>query len=634
MPNRCPHRRRLILLDPLRPRRAAGVFHVLALLGLIWAPGYGAPRSLKAKILRVKGDEIWVNRGMKDHLLKGKQAILRDGKRIVLVADVVGLQEKAARLVVRQTARGFEARPGQSMDVFLVPSSEALTPEKPPRPKKAAPPVPAAPPAPPVPAAVAAPVDPLPVSPAAPPTPAPEPPPVIPAASTVPGTEAPVVLGQGKAPAQGPETLTVIAPARRRRALTKSSNVFHGRLRFSEVVNRDPMGKSNYNAHRMGLTGSVERIRGSAWSLAWQGNLSYRSGPGAVNSIEYHNTKFDLYRFSLEGRFENGFVKIGRFLPLEAPSAGYLDGLQGERTLSPSWRVGNAVGLKPTRMRQDFATNELSETLYTTVERGERQRLYLQATVALHATVFKGSLDRTAAFSEIQMDLGPKLSWMASTETDFNWGGSRPWSGARWTRVTSSAWAPLTSFLTLRAGADHFEQTYSDAERAAFSIPDDQTLDPGYWRYYGGATQSLFWHWQADGEVSFSVVPGQAAPGRWRGGLTHTGLPWCPMGRFSTYAYDLTDVNASNVGNQNTLYVPFLQGQWGLNLSMNGRTFHTNDPLNLGTFGPSRGYKVTDYSIQADGMFSRSWSFFLSYTHTFAVFKIDDLFNAGLNYRW
>ena len=133
-------------------------------------------------------------------------------------------------------------------------------------------------------------------------------------------------------------------------ASTEARNIFHGRLTLRQLY--QVTGDSDHDASITSLraSGSLERIDGTAWTLEWSADLSYRALQGLEDVRDFEEPRFDLYRLSLYRRFDDrSFVRLGRFVPLELPSVGYMDGVQGEKVLDENWRAGGILGFRPGR---------------------------------------------------------------------------------------------------------------------------------------------------------------------------------------------------------------------------------------------------------------------------------------------
>ena len=323
------------------------------------------------------------------------------------------------------------------------------------------------------------------------------------------------------------------------------SNIFHGRLRLREVFQLDPKSHLDYSRTRLGSDGSLERIDGTPWTLDWSGDLSYRDGRAFSRSRDYREPRLDVYRLSLRRKFDDGgFLRLGRFLPPELPGAGYIDGVQKEQVLSRNFRFGLLAGLKPTRFELDISAKEPTGVVYGTAEAGKPQDLYYSGTLGVLGSAYEGKFDRFALLLDQRADITSRVSVFSAAELDTGAGAGvrEVRDGASLSHIDAYALATVTSFLTLRAGLDHYERPPTRVEvdlLPSIAGEEDRFFDRGYWRYFVGGTESLPWRLRLDEEIAFIDAPGEDYTPRWRVSLTRRGLPLFEDGSVTMTAYNL-----------------------------------------------------------------------------------------------
>ncbi len=404
------------------------------------------------------------------------------------------------------------------------------------------------------------------------------------------------------------------------------SSIFHGRLWARQLYQLESRNNLDHSLTRVGTSGNVERIEGTPWAFDWAGAASYRTGHAFRDSRDYQEVRPDVFRLAFSRRFDaGGMVRAGRFLPQELPAIGYIDGAQGETVLSEHFRLGAVAGLKPTRRDLDPSTDEPTAAGYATFEAGRPRELHYTGTAGVLGSLFRGKLDRLALLFDQRADLGPRFSLYSSTEADADIGGAETRSGLRLTREDVYAVSPVTSFLTLRAGADHYEIPDTRAEREALAIEDDRLLDRGYWRYWAGSTLYLPWRIELDGEAAY--IESASDDGlHWRGGIARTGIFGWRAAQVRAVVYNLDGFDATGYGGRISAYLPLLGGDLSLHPAAGFRFLETD--------ATSRDFDLTDLSLRAYWQISRAWSADAGVTYLTGTGVEAVLLEAGVSFRW
>lgn len=423
------------------------------------------------------------------------------------------------------------------------------------------------------------------------------------------------------------EFVPLLAPAPRVSDTSRPASVSHGRVQVGQTFQADAQGDLGYSVTRVGSSGSVDRIGGSAWSFEWSGDLRYRTGDAFLSHPDYQEPQLDVYRATFQRQFGKGeFLRFGRFVPYELPAIGYVDGLQGQVHPSEHVSVGLAGGLKPNRVNLEPSTDEPFVVPYTTFTAGPRNGRHYSGTVGLLNSYYRGSIDRLALLFDQRAGWGKRLTLYSTAVLDFDVGTSEARTGTRLTQLDVSALSELSSFLTLRAGVDHWERPDHQAQNALLPFPDERFFDNGYWRYWVGGSQNLPWSlrlYEEVGYVDSDTVPGDV---RWQVSLTRIGLgPW--PGAAATV----------------TVYNLIAEGSDGYGCRVSGHL-----PLNKGTIvvQPSVGFRVLQGDSQAqdialsylsvglDGYLSRHWSLFGDATYFTGDNADATLLELGLRFAW
>jgi len=401
----------------------------------------------------------------------------------------------------------------------------------------------------------------------------------------------------------------------------------HGRVQLRQMLQTDSEGGLGYSVTRLDSSGSMGRIGGSPWNFEWSGGLRYRDGDAYISHPEYQEPHLDVYRAMFQRPLgDGGFLRFGRFVPYELPGIGYVDGLQGQVRQGEHTRFGVVGGLKPNRIDLDASADEPLIVPYAAYETGPRDGRYYSGTVGLLNSYYDGDMDRLALLIDQRVGLARGFTLYSTAAVDFDVGASQTQKGTRLTQLDVSAAAELTSFLTLRAGVDHWERPDHQAERDLLPFQDERFFDNGYWRYWIGSSQNVPGHlrfYEEVGYIDSDTVDGDV---RWQVSVTRSGLGAWQDASVTVGVYNL---------------IAYEDGGYGCRVS-------ANLPLNKGTLliQPAAGFRVlqtdTDagdvslsyLSIGLDGRLSRRWSLFGGATY----FEGDDvnstLVELGLRYAW
>ncbi|MFN0059689.1 MAG: hypothetical protein ACKVX7_14625 [Planctomycetota bacterium] len=307
---------------------------------------------------------------------------------------------------------------------------------------------------------------------------------------------------------------------------TGGRNVAHGRINLRQHVQLAKNNDLDYWRTQLGGSGSVERPDGTPWALEWHANLSWRGGQALQDYESHDRRRFDLYRLAFFRRFDDrSFVRVGRFLPGELPSIGYLDGIQGEKAVMPRVRLGALFGLRPDREDLHPWWREPTIVTYLSYSAATDRSRYSLTTGVLGSS-YRGKPDRLALLADQFLSHGD-FSLYSSAEVDFDSGDDETRRGVELTRLDLSSTYRVSKGFRLRGGVDRFELTDTEAERDLVDqivLIDSFFFDQGYWRYFVGAAHDLSERWMVDEEVSFTDSDKADDGVRYQLGLTRRGV--------------------------------------------------------------------------------------------------------------
>ncbi len=286
---------------------------------------------------------------------------------------------------------------------------------------------------------------------------------------------------------------------------TEAKNLFRGRLTVQQGVQVTSDGDMDWTRSRVRSSGSVDRIDATPWALEYSGDFSIRAGDGFQNVRDFEDPRIELYQFAFARRFDDrSILRLGRFIPRELPSIGYMDGLQYEKNVSEKFRYGTVLGLKPTRDDLDPSFNEPTVVPYFTFFRRKADNRYFSATFGTLFSSYEGEPDRIALLADQEWRSG---NWFvtSSSEFDFDAGNAEVNTGfqlSRWDLVFTR----FNRYWTPRFGINRWQRPDTQAERDIvddFILQDVAFFDDEYWRYFAGASHR-FGSWTLSEEVSYT----------------------------------------------------------------------------------------------------------------------------------
>ncbi len=412
-------------------------------------------------------------------------------------------------------------------------------------------------------------------------------------------------------------------------AETETENVFHGRLSVRQLFQLTSDDDVNAFATHVGSSGSIDRIRGTPWSLEWSGNVIYRDGVAFEDTRDFQEPRLELYRLVMSRRFDDhSFVRIGRFIPRELPSVGFLDGAQVEKRLTDKWHLGAMVGLKPTRSNLDLSVKEPTAATYTTVEAGGDGSVYYSGTAGVLFSLFDGEADRLAVLSEQLLQLG-RLSILSSAEVDIDVGGAEARDGPRLTRLDIVGSYPFASWFTLRAGVDRFELPDTAAQRSILPLSffdELEFLDRGYWRYFVGASHDLPLNLRLSEEISVTDSEVDDYSPRWNVSLTRFGLPFMSDASATITVFNFESPTLDGFGGRLSAHLPFLKHRLLIDPSVSFRL------IEMDGFGNE--FEVVDTTVRTHWVLSSSWTLSAGVSYAFTDEAERALVDFALTFRW
>jgi len=419
----------------------------------------------------------------------------------------------------------------------------------------------------------------------------------------------------------------LLAPSQWTLGLPDTRNIFHGQMRIRQTQQTDRENQRDYSVTHFGSSGSLDRIEGSNWSFEWSGNLAYRDGDAYRNNPDYQDPRLDLYMGSFQHPLaDDGFLRLGRFLPRELPGIGYVDGIQGQIKHDEHISFGVIAGFKPDRNNLDPSAGEPLMVGYATYEAGKFPGPYYSGTAGILSSLYEGQSDRLALLFDQRASLGPLFTLYSTAEVDFDAGGAQTRTGTNLTRLDVTAVSRLSSDLSFRAGLDHWQRPDNRAERDLLPYYDDRYFDDGYWRYWVGSDQGLPWNLRLSEEVAFINSDTYDYDARWQIGLTHTDLFSWQGASVTATVYNIAVEGMDGYGGRLSAYLPL----WNHKLSIQPLAgFRTVD-----VEPQSRQFELTYLSMRLNGRLSHNWSLFGGFTHSYGDRVDSTLLDIGLRFVW
>jgi len=419
----------------------------------------------------------------------------------------------------------------------------------------------------------------------------------------------------------------LLAPSQWTLGLPEIRNIFHGRISIHQSLQSDNERLLDYSVTHLGSSGSLDRIEGSDWSFEWSGDLAYRGGDAYSNHPDYKEPRIDLYTGSFQRPLaDDGFLRLGRFLPRELPGIGYVDGIQGQIHRGEHLSLGAVAGFKPDRYDLAPSVDEPLLAGYATFEAGKRPGPYYSGTAGILGSLYEGQADRLALLFDQRAGLGPLFTLYSTAEVDFDVGGAQTRTGTNLTRLDVTAVSRPSSGLTFRAGLDHWERPDNRAERDLLLYEDDRFFDDGYWRYWVGSDQDLPWNLRLSEEVSFINSDTYDYDARWRVGLTRTGLFSWEDASMTATIYNLAVEGMDGYGGRLSAHLPFMKHRLFIQPMAGFRSVEV-EPQN-------QDFELTYLSMRINGRLSPNWSLLGGFTHSYGDQVDSTLLDLGLRYRW
>jgi hypothetical protein len=419
----------------------------------------------------------------------------------------------------------------------------------------------------------------------------------------------------------------LLAPVQWTIGLPEPRNILHGQLRVSQATQYDNEYQLDYSVTHYNSSGSLDRIDGSAWSFEWSGDLAYRSGDAYSNHPDYEEPRLDLYNGSFRRPLtDDGFLRLGRFLPRELPGIGNVDGAQGQIRHDEHLSLGAIVGFKPDRYDLDFSVDEPLMVGYATYEAGKRPGPYYSGTAGILGSLYDGQADRLTLLLDQRAGIGPLFTVYSTAEVDFDVGGAEIQTGTNLTRLDLTAVSRLSQELSFRAGVDHWQRPDNRAERDLLTYYDDRYFDDGYWRYWVGSDQGLPWNLRLSEELSYIDSDIYDYDPRWRVGLTHTDLFSWQGASMTATIYNLGTETVDGYGSRLSAYLPLMNHKLFIQ-PMAGFQMAEVDPQD-------QEFDLTYLSIRVNGRLSTNWSLFGGFIHSYGDQVDSTLLNLGIRYKW
>lgn len=434
--------------------------------------------------------------------------------------------------------------------------------------------------------------------------------------------------GAGLGAEDGFVPLLAPAPTAKHKAASRVSTHAHGSLRAWQYFQAvDPVG-ARYRITRLDSDGTVDRIVATPWSFVWSGNLSYRDGNRPSTSYDFRRAKATPHRLTLTRPLgEAGFIRLGRFFPAELPALGTVDGA-GVQLPVAGLKVGAVVGVRPDRRNQDFSSREQLASLYASVLSGSPGQGSYASTLGVMTTRWRGKADELAVLFDQRFNLGPLLWVYGSAQFDVDAGTAQVHKGVRATRLDLSANSTPISWLSLRAGLNHYEPLDIAAEREFTGMDPAVYIDNGYWRYWVGGAQTLPWGLGLDEEITFMNTGSKFESSLWRMTLSRQGLPWLPAGRSYATLYNIREFNDSDTD---------YGGSLGINLPFFDGRFHVDANVGLRDDQEERAAKkdkLSDATVRADWRISSRWQMDASVTRIWQGPVRSSSASGGVSCRW
>lgn len=405
-----------------------------------------------------------------------------------------------------------------------------------------------------------------------------------------------------------------------------SRNIFHGRITARQWYQRTSDSDLDYLRTRLQTNGTLDRMGGTAWALEWDFDFHYRLGDGLEDVYRHEELDPRFRRLSIVRRFDDrSILRLGRFLPYELPSVGFVDGVQGEMPLGERFRVGAVFGFKPKRINLDVSSTEpLVSTYLSYLWEGDGSSLY-SATGGFLASLWDGDVDRGAFILDQRYQRGA-FSLTSHAIVDLDVGASEVRDGVRLTEANAILSYDLGT-TRLRGGVDRFELLDNEGTRSTVEeriLPDTAFVRDTATRYFVGARHQLTDAWSIDEEVSFTHED-QTDGFRWAFGVTRSKLGESERASVTMRVFSLKADQLDGFGGHLSGYLPCSE-RWTLQptLRFEWAEFDTG----------SEDFVVSDVALRSYWRLDSSWS--VEAGASYGLQEDDDRFliDVGVTLRW
>jgi hypothetical protein len=303
-----------------------------------------------------------------------------------------------------------------------------------------------------------------------------------------------------------------------------------------------------------------------------------------------------------------------------------VDGLQGQVHPGEHTRIGVVGGLKPDRINLDASAEEPLVVPYATFAAGPRDGRHYSGTAGMLNSYYNGQIDRLAMLLDQRAGLSKSLTLYSTAVMDFDVGASEMRSGTRLTQLDVSAVSQLSSFLSLRAGVNHWERPDHQAENVLLPFQDERFFDNGYWRYWVGSSQNVPWNLRLYEEVGFINSDTVSEGVRGQVSLTRSGLGAWRDASVTVTVYNLVAYEDNGYGCRVSGHLPLNKGTIIVQPAAGFRVLQAGSS--------SENISLSYLSVGLDGRISRNWSLFGDVTYFSGDNADSTLLELGLRFAW
>ncbi|MEQ8767069.1 MAG: hypothetical protein RL885_24370 [Planctomycetota bacterium] len=405
-------------------------------------------------------------------------------------------------------------------------------------------------------------------------------------------------------------------------------NVFHGRLTFRQIVQGVSDGRLDYLRSEVRTFGSLERIEGTPWAIEWAGDFTYRDGDALQNVKNYREIRSEIERFVLARRFDDeSILRLGRFIPGELPSIGYLDGAHLQKVFSKGFHWGVLGGWKPTRQGLHPTSREPTGATYLTYFTESEDGEHYSVTGGVLVSQFEGDLDRVALLIDQTARFGV-FDLYASSEVDFDVNAAETRDGTRLSRLDLGMSARLEGWSP-RAGVSHYEILDTATERDELDLlilTPDEFLEDSYWRGYVGASHDLSDEVTLDEEISYWNSETTDDGIRWRASLSKRNFFGSQGARGTLSVFNLLGEEQRGYGGRLSAYFPNSDGSFSFEPAMSFRYIDYQEGRST--------FDFTDLTLRTRWRPGPNWELFATGAYSLAS-DVQRLFlEIGVTFRW